>query len=1030
MISRYFLDRPIFAFVISILIVTVGLVCFRSLPLEQYPKITPPVISVVTRFPGATAETLSDSVANPLEQSLNGLPNMIYMFSQSVAPGFMNLNLYFDIGTDPDSALTNAQNRVNLALSSLPEEVRRQGVAVTKQFPSILLFIAIEAVKGMYDDLFVANYANIHIVDELKRLKGVSNAQVLNARDYSMRIWLKPDRMAQFELTTGDVVQAIQAQNSIHNFGEIGQEPSSASIQLTIPVTTLGRLKEPAQFEEIVLRTNPDGSMILLKDISSIELGAVNYDIKGSLNGQKGAYIALYQDSGANAIDVAGRAYKKMAELEEEFPPGLTYSIPYDTSTFIKQSLEKVGQTLLEAALLVALIIFLFLHKPKATLIPIIAMIVSIIGTFTGIYLLGFSINTLTLFGMVLAVGIVVDDAIVVVESMERNMRELNLTPREAIEKTMNEVTSPIIAMTSVLCAVFIPVAFIGGIPGQFFKQFALTIATSVVISGFVALTLSPVLCCFLLKPSNPSKLSTYFDHSFDKLTKLYLRGAGFLLKKTTLGLALCLSILVAIVFLARESPIGFVPDEDQGYVIVSTKLPDGASLKRTEDVLEKINQIARKSPAVKDTLSFPGYSIIESIYRTRMGVTFLTLQDWSKRTAKNFHFDQLIQTFKDELADIPEAQIDVFNPPPIPGIGVVGGFDCWIVNQGDLPMSILEGVVNKIVEKAEKSPVFKSFITSIEAQGLQLSMDVDIIKAQALKVRPEDVYETLQTVLGSIYVNNFNKYGHVYQVVVQADPSFRTNLDDIGNLYVRSIDGHMVPIKSLLMPRFSSGPTLISRFNGSPAALITIIPEILNPDLIISTMEEIAKEFLVPGLKLSWGGLAYQEKTTGGASAAAFLGGLFVVFLVLAALYEKWSLPLAILFAIPFGVFGAFLAIWLMGMSNDLYFQIGIVALIGLSAKNAILIIEFAKTKREEGLSIMEAALSGARLRFRAIIMTSLTFIFGALPLIFSSGPGSVSRQSVGVGLVGGMLAATFLAVFFIPLFFKWLAPFAEKNK
>lgn len=1031
MIAKFFLERPIFAAVISIIITLLGFACLKSLPLEQYPKITPPMISVVTQFPGATAQTMAESVAAPLEQAINGIEDLIYMYSQNASPGYLNLNLYFEVGSDPDLALTNAQNRVNLALSALPEEVRRQGIAVSKQFPSILLFIAIESPGGVYDDIFVANYANIYVAEELQRLKGISRAQVLNARDYSMRIWLKPDRMAQFSLTTSDVVHAIQNQNAIRSIGEIGQEPTVSDVELTIPINSLGRLKEPKQFENIIIRANAEGAMVLLKDVGRVELGAQKYEVIGKLNGKKGAYIAIYQDSGANAIDVGNRARAKMVELAKHFPKGIEYSVPYDTTHYIKYSIQEVEWTLFEAALLVSLVIWIFLHSLRATIIPVVAMIISIVGTFIGIYFLGFSINTLTLFGLVLSIGIVVDDAIIVVENVERNMRELALSSKEAAIQTMKEVSGPIIAIVLVLCSVFVPVAFIGGIPGQFYKQFALTIVVSVIISGFVALTLSPVLSVILLKKhKEPGRFGTVFNQYFERFTNAYIRGADWILKRTFVGWGIFVAILVAVVVLARICPIGFVPTEDQGYLVVTSSLPDGASLSRTEEVTQKIEAIAKRSPATQDILSFSGYSLVESIVRSRAAGIFINLKEWRQRKAKHLQAAEVIKTLNRELASIPEARVTVLNPPSIPGISFVGGFDFWIVNQGDVDMTTLNDVVNQIVAKAEKRPEFDFFITSIQANCMELYLDLDIPKTKSLGVNVEEVYQTLQTLLGSVFINNFNKYGRVFQVVAQAEPTYRDTIEDIGNVFVRSQSGHMIPLKSLVIPRFASGPTLVSHFNGSPAALITVAPKIIDAQRIMSSMEEIANEFLVPGLSVAWGGIAYQEKTSGGVSVVSVIGGLLIVFLVLAALYERWSLPLTILLSVPFAIFGAFLAIWLRGMPNDIYFQIGIVTLIGLAAKNAILIVEFARIKRKEGLGVTEAALEAARLRLRAILMTSLTFIFGALPLVISSGAGALSRHSVGTGIIGGMILATFLAVFFVPFFFKIIEERAAKRK
>ncbi len=1025
--AKFFLSRPVFAIVLSIILVLLGLVSLRQLPVEQFPTLSPVQILITTRFPGASAETMADSVAAPLEQAINGVEDMIYMYSQNIAPGILNLVVSFKIGTDPNLALVNTQNRVNLALSSLPMEVQKQGIVVANQYPSVLLFIALESKNSVYDNIFLSNYASTNIANHLDRLYGVSKAKVLNARDYSMRIWLKPDRLAQFGMSAADVIQAVQEQNSTRSIGLIGGEPVATPNQLTIPVNALGRLKDPKEFEEIILRADRDGSMVLLKDVGRIELGAQSYDLVGNLNGKTGAFIGIYQDAGANAIDVSNRIKAKMEELSQFFPEGITYQIPYDTTEYIKLSIRQVEKTLLEAALLVSLVILIFLHSFRVSFVPIIAMVVSILGTFSGMYLLGFSVNTLTLFGLVLAVGIVVDDAIIVVENIERIIREEGLSAKEAAVKAMKEVSGPVIATAIVLAAVFIPVSFLGGIPGQFYKQFAITIAFSVFLSGFVALTLSPVLSMLLLKKSmKRRKFGELFNAYFQKFTEFYLKGAKWILERPLFATLFCLLMLFAIFGLAKLTPLGLVPKEDQGLILITSDLPDGASLNRVETVSDEVAKIALNTPGVSDVLSFSGYSLLDSIARTQAGAFFLNLKNWNDRKLSAF---QMIHELNEELGKIPEASITAFNPPDIPGIGVIGGFDFWIVNESDYDYAKLNDYVEKIVSKAKERPEFLKILTMIRANSMELFINLDMAKARSFGVRADQIYQTLQALLGSIYINQFNKYGHVYQVVAQAEPSARDTIEDIGDVYVKSDQNQMIPLKSLIIPKFSKGPNLVQRFNGSPATLISVIPAISDSKKIISIMEEIAKEILPPGISYSWGGLAFQEKETGGVNYFAFLGSLALVFLVLAALYERWTLPIAILMAVPFGVFGAILAVWLFRGVIDIYFQIGIIALIGLAAKNAILIVEFAKEEHKAGKDISEAALYAARLRFRAIIMTSMTMIMGALPLVITSGAGAMSRKSVGTGIIGGMAMATFLAVFFVPLFYKAMEKLSEKR-
>jgi hydrophobe/amphiphile efflux-1 (HAE1) family protein len=1026
----FFLNRPIFSISVSIFIVISGLVCFKSLPLAQYPNITPPVVLVSATLPGATAQAISDAVAAPIEKSINGVENMIYMFSDCATPGYMHLNVYFKPGSDPNLALLNTQSRVNFALPSLPEEVRNQGIEVQKAIPSVLLFAAVLDRTNRYDELFVINYATLNIADELVRVPGVSEANIVNSSDYSMRIWLKPERLAQFGLTTNEVSAAIRSENSLHAIGEIGQEPTPSSTVLTVPVSAQGRFSEASQFENILLKANSDGAAVFLKDVGRVELGSKSYDSFATLNKEKGAFIAIYQDSGSNALDVAKRVKERLAELQPFFPPGITYEIPYDTTKYIGLSIEEVAITIVQAAILVSLIILVFLHSFRAALIPMIAMIVSIIGTFIGIYALGFSVNTLGLFGMVLAVGIVVDDAIVVVENIEYNIRVLGLSSKEAAHKTMHTMLGPIIGIVCALGSVFIPVAFVGGIPGQFYKQFALTIVISVIISGFVALTLTPALAILFFKNIRPpSRFAHRFNQWFSHLGEIYLRGLDWLMGKRAFATGLYAAVLGAIGLLLYCVPLGFIPDEDQGVVLISADLPDGASISRVQQVSSQIEEIVRESVAVESVLAVSGYSLQSSIVRNNMGAYYIPLRDWHLRRGKGLSAADLIEQWNERLSEIPEANIIAVSPPLLPGVGVVGGFDFWVLNQGDATMEQLEQVVKSILKKAEKNPLFSSFITSIKADCMALSVEVDNVKAAAFGVPLQEIYDSLHMLLGSVHIGDFNRYGKIFDVVAQAEPSARNSPYDIGNIYVRSQSGQMVPLGALITHKFSKEPTLVSRFNGFPAALISVIPA-GNPDQVIAEMEAIATEFLLPGMSFSWGGLAYQEKTMGGVSPLPLLAGLLMLFLVLAALYEKWTLPFIILFAVPFGILGALLAIWVRNLSIDIYFQIGLIALIGLSAKNVILIVEFARIQMAEGRGIAEAAREAAKLRMRAILMTSLTLILGVCPLIFSAGAGAASRHSLGTGVIGGMIFATLLALFFVPLFFQWIQEWQARRE
>lgn len=1031
MISRFFIDHPIFASVVSLMITFAGLAAMKSLPIEQFPNITPPLIQVSATYNGANANTMANDVASPLEQQILGVENMIYMYSQNSSNGVMTLDIYFDIGANADMAQVDVQNEINQAQSKLPESVQQQGLSIKKQTPNILIIVAIECPSGRYDQTFVSNYANINVVNELELLPGISNISIIGQRNYSMRIWLRPDLMAQMGISSSDIVDAIKEQNADFGLGQLGQEPTVHPVPLTVPFSTQGRLSTPEQFEDIILRANLDGSMVLLKDVASVTLGAQDYTVNGELDGNSTILLAIYQEYGANALQVAESVRSAMGKLSSRFPEGITYTVPYDSTLFIKTSIAEVIRTMIEAAFLVVFIVFIFLQKWRATLIPILALIVSIVGTFAGMYVLGYSINTLTLFGMVLAIGIVVDDAIVVVENVERNMRDKNLPPKEAAYLAMEEVTGPVIAIVFVLCAVFIPVAFLGGIAGQLYRQFAITIAISVCVSGVVALSLSPAIAALILHPHEKSSgWADLFNRGFEAITRGYLKITKALMHRSFLGLTLFGALLAVLGYLFVHTPTGFLPNEDQGYLIAMASLPDGASLDRTVAVDQKIQEIARKHPGVDHVVSLTGFSILESLNRTNFGTNFIILKNWKERKTPELQAKAILKDLnKAFFGAIQDAEVIVKNPPSIQGLGTVGGFELWVENRGDGGPEALKQAVSNLIKGAEKYPELSPLKTTAEFDNLQFYVDLDRYKARMLGVSISDVFLALQTLVGSVYVNNFNKFGRVYQVIVQADPNFRMSLNDLGNMYVRSSLEKMVPLKSLVTIRYDKGANLISRFNDFPAAEILggATPGYSSGQAILA-MEELAKTTLSADMAYGWSGEAYQEIATGGTSVAVLVAALLMVFLILAALYEKWSAPLAILMAVPFGAFGAFCAIVLNRMPNDLYFQIGLVTLIALSAKNAILIVEFAILKHKEGKPIAEAALEAAKLRFRAIIMTSLTFIFGVIPLVTSSGAGAASRHSVGVGVMGGMFAATTLALFFVPLFFKIL--YREKKR
>lgn len=1028
MIARFFIHHPIFASVISLLITFAGIIAIANLPVEQYPNITPPLIQVTANYNGANADTMGNDVASPLEQQILGVENMIYMYSQNSSTGTMTLDVYFSIGSDADMAQVNVQNQVNQAIAQLPTAVQKQGINIIKQTPNILLIVALQSPHGRYDQTFVSNYANINVVTDLQLLPGISTISVIGQRNYAIRIWLKPDLMAQMGISPNDIVQAVNEQNADFGLGQLGQEPNVHPVSLTVPFSTQGRLSSPEQFEQIVLRADNSGAMVLLKDVAQVTLGAQDYTVDGELDGMSTVLLAVYQEYGANALQVSESIHQEMERIAHFFPEGLVYSIPYDSTLFVKVSIKEVVRTMLEATFLVMCVVFLFLQKWRATLIPVMALVVSIIGTFAGMYLLGYSINTLTLFGTVLAIGIVVDDAIVVVENVERNLRDLHLSPKEAALKAMEEVTAPIIAIVCVLSAVFIPVAFLGGIAGQLYRQFAITIAISVIISGLVALSLSPAMAAILLKPQPPSRWADAFNRGFENVTAGYLRLTRRLMNMPLLAMTGFISLLMAVVYLFLHTPTAFVPEEDQGYLIAIATLPDASSLERTVAIDQHIEEIARQHPAIDHVVSLTGFSLIESLDRTTIGTNFIILKDWNERKAKNLHANAIRQELNRAYFPIQDANILVMNPPAIQGLGTVGGFEFWIENRGDGGLPALEQAVTSFIQKAKNYPALGPLHSTAQFHNLQLYVDLDRYKARMLGVSISDAFQALETLIGSVYINNFNKFGRVYQVIVQAEPSARETLANLGDMYVRSSLGPMVPLKSLLTIHPAQGPNLVSRFNDFSAAEILGGPAPgYTSGQAIEAMQALAQD-LPSDFRSGWSGAAYQEIATGGTSTSVLGAAMIIIFLVLAALYEKWSAPLAILLAVPFAVFGALLAITFKGMPNDVYFQIGLVTLIALSAKNAILIVEFAILRYRAGLSLQEAAIDAARLRFRAVVMTSLTFILGVVPLVTSSGAGAASRHSVGVGVMGGMISATTLALLFVPLFFTLL--YREKQK
>ena len=1021
MFSRFFIARPIFAAVLSIFIVIAGLAAMRVLPIAQYPEISPPVVTVTATYPGASAQVLESTVAAPLENAINGVEGMIYMGSNSGSNGLLQIQVTFDIGTDPDTAAVNVNNRVKQADPKLPLEVRRQGVTVEKGSSSFLQVIAFYSPVGRYDDLFTSNYVTLNVLDALKRVPGTTNVQIFGAKDYAMRIWLKPERLAQLGLATSDVIRAVNEQNAQFAAGKIGQSPIGSDQELVYTITTKGRLADPREFENIIVRAQPGGSTVRLRDVARVELGSKDYEFLGRVNGKPATLVGIFLLPGANALDVAARVNKTVDELATRFPAGLSHQVVYDTTRFVQVSIREVVKTLAEAMVLVFLVVYLFLQSWRATLIPALAVPVSLIGAFAGLLALGYTINTLTLFGMVLAIGIVVDDAIVVLENVERIMHEEGLSPREAAIKAMQEVTGPVIAIVLVLCAVFIPIAFLGGLTGELYRQFAVTIAIAVVISGIVALTLTPALCVLILKPGVRKTRRGFFrafNSWFERVTERYARGVAWLIRRAAVGVLLFAVMVAAATWLWRITPGSLVPDEDQGFYIAAVLLPDGATLARTDKIVQEVTEVILSNPANENAVAFTGFDFLGGGFRNNAATIFVTQKHWDERDVT---VPQLVGELFMKTGHIKEALVLAFNPPPIFGLGTAGGFELYVQNRGEGGPQRLAEVTQQFLAKVQQDPTFGQVNTLWRANVPQLFVDVDREKTKAAGVGVDEVFNTIAATLGTYYVNDFNKYGRTWQVLMSAEPQYRKAPDDVGAMYVRSEQGKMVPLSSVSEVRYSSGPDTLDRFNNLPAVKIfgSGAPGI-STGTAIARIEEIARETLPADFSFDWGGASYQEKRSGGTSLVALALGVLMVFLILAAQYEKWSLPLSVLMALPFGTFGALAAVWLRGLANDVYFQIGLVTLLGLAAKNAILIVEFASMKHHQGMTVAAAAVEAARLRFRPILMTSLAFIFGVLPLAISTGAGAGARHSVGTGVMGGMLAATFLAVFFVPLFFK----------
>jgi len=1034
-VSNFFIDRPIFATVLAIVITLAGTIAFLLLPVARFPQITPPAVVVSANFPGADANTIEQSVAAPIEVQVNGVPGMIYMDSRSANDGSYTLNVTFDIGTAQDIAAVDVQNQVAIAQRQLPQDVLRQGVSITKRQPQALLYIAIESSDPRYDYLFLSNFATLQVFDALARVHGVGQVVQFGARDYGMRIWLDPGKMSRLGVTTQDVASVINEQNVVAPAGIVGAEPAPPGQQMTYTVFVHGRLRSAQEFEEMVLKSGGGGSLVRLRDVARVQLAATDYTRSSRLGGQPVALLGVYQLPDANALQVSREVRATLARLAQRFPEGITYAIPLDTTKFVSESIKEVEKTLFIAAGLVLLVVFVFLESWRATLIPMLAVPVSLLGTFTTFVALGFSINTLTLFALVLAIGLVVDDAIVVVEAVTEKMEEKGLAPREATRAAMADVSRPVIAIALVLTSVFVPVAFLGGLTGQFYKQFALTLSVSVLISALIALTFTPALCALLLKPRSESaprgllgRGFSLFNEAFERATKRYTGSVRRAIRRSLVSLGVFGAILVSVAFLIWERPTGFLPEDDQGYLLMVVQLPAAASLQRTEKVLENIRDIVQKQPEVETMLGITGFNLLAQVNTPDSGTGIIVLKPWSQRPGRQSSAQGLIQRLSRLLGSIKEANVLTVPPPAIPGIGQAGGFEFILADTSGAPLDTFSNQIQQFIAQANQRKELARVSTQFNNHVPQIEYVIDRDRARQLGIPISDIFNALQTFLGGNYVNDFNLFGRTFRVTAQAEGSARTRPDAVNTLYVRTQAGDMVPLSSLVAIKPTQGPAFIERYNVFRAVTINGAPAAgYSQGEAILAMEQLARD-LPSNLTYFWTGSVFQQKRAGSQAPYIFALALVFVFLVLAAQYESWIVPFAVILCIPFAVFGAFLGLSLRGMSNDIYAQVGLVMLIGLAAKNAILIVEFARLSHEHGTPLVQAAIEGARLRLRPILMTSFAFIFGAVPLAIATGAGANSRQVLGTTVVFGMLAATLIGIFIVPVFYVVLQGLVER--
>lgn len=1027
----FFIDRPVFSAVISILIVIVGIIGLTMLPIDQYPQITPPVVKISASYPGASALTVSQAVATPIEQELNGTPGMLYMESNSSNSGGFSATVTFDISADPDLAAVEIQNRIKLAESRLPAEVIQNGISVEKQAASQLLTLCLTSTDPKFDEIYLSNFATLNVLDLIRRIPGVGRVSNIGSRYYAMQIWVQPDKLANFGLTVADLQNALKDQNRESAAGVLGQQPIQG-LDVTIPITTQGRLSTVSQFEEIVVRANADGSIIRLRDVARISLEAQSYNTESAINKENAAVLAIYMLPGANAMEVAKSVKEAMEEISKNFPEGMSYEIPFDMTTYISESIHEVYKTLFEALILVIIVVYLSLQSWRATVIPLVAVPISLIGTFGFMLIFGFSLNILTLLGLVLAIGIVVDDAIVVVENVERIMEEEKLSPYQATKKAMEGLTGAIIATSLVLAAVFVPVSFLGGITGQLYRQFTVTIVVSVLLSTVVALTLSPVMCSLILKPEDPNKKKNIVfrrinewlaigNHKYVGLIKHIVKHPRRVL--STFGM-----VLIAILLIHRIIPTSFLPIEDQGYFKIELELPEGATLERTRIVTERAVEYLMKNPAVEYVQSVAGSSPRVGTSQARSELTVI-LKPWEERDSQTI--DNIMAQVKKDMSQYPECKVYLSTPPVIPGLGSSGGFEMQLEARGDATFENLVQATDTLMYYASKRKELSGLSSALQADIPQLYFDVDRDKVKFSGVPLADVFSTMKAYTGSVYVNDFNMFNRIYRVYIQAEAPYREHKENINLFFVRGTDNAMIPLTSLGTTSYTTGPGSIKRFNMfNSSVILGEAADGYSSGQAMEIIEQIAREHLPENIGVEWSGLSFQEKQAGGQTGMVLALVFMFVFLFLAALYESWMVPVAVLLSLPVAALGAYLGVWGCGLENDVYFQIGLVMLVGLAAKNAILIVEFAKEQVDKGVDVVQAALHASQLRFRPILMTSLAFILGMLPMVIASGPGSASRQAIGTGVFFGMIFAVTVGILLVPFFFVLIYKMKAKMK